>query len=174
MSTNPEEIKSFLDQKKLKYGHEAGSDKINSGFSCDNYRNPDGKNQVLFVIHCENDGESVKIVASNVYKVPLDLSAKRKAIIWQTLLQANWYSRVISFQYDDNDGEIRAVTHIHLKDATLTSAQLMFAIYALPNILDDYGPDIQRAIELGIPLLSHREYSAQFKKFIKDRTPTET
>ena len=174
MSTNSEEIISFLDQKKFKYSHEAGSDKIQTGFSCDNYRNPDGKNQILFVIHCENDGESVKIVASNVYKVPLDLSAKRKAIIWQTLLQANWYSRVISFQYDDNDGEIRAVTHIHLKDATLTSAQLMFAIYALPNILDDYGPDIQRAIELGVPLLGHREYSEQFKKFIKGRTPNET
>jgi hypothetical protein len=171
MPTNPDEIQSFLDQRKLKYGHDKGSNKFQSGFSTDNYLNATGKNMFTFNIFCEDDGEIVRIIAPNLFTVPPKASTKRKAVVWQTLLQVNWNCRLVTFEYDINDGEIRALYNIPLGDSSLSQQQLMSGVYSMPTALDQYAPDIVRAIEFGIPLEGHRDYANQFEKFIKDWTP---
>lgn len=171
MPTTPNEIESFLKQRNLKYSHEKGSKKFQSGFSTDNYLNAEGRNFFNFSIYCEDEGEIVRIIAPNLFVAPPKLSAKRKAIIWQTLLQVNWNCRMVTFEYDINDGEIRALYNIPLGDSSLGMEQLMNGIYSLPTALDQFAPDIIRAIQFGEPLLGHLSYAQQFEKYIANRTP---
>jgi len=171
MPTNPTDIQAFLDQRKLKYSHEKGSNKFQSGFTTDNYLNASGKNMFTFNIFCEDDGEIVRIIAPNLFTVPPQATAKRKAVVWQTLHQVNWNCRLVAFEYDINDGEIRALYNIPLGDSSLGLQQLMNGIYSMPSALDQYAPDIVRAIEFGIPMEGHREYANEFEKFIRAWTP---
>ena len=172
MATTPDEIKSYLDQHGLKYRHEPGSSRFQSGFATDTYRNADGEYTFAFSIYCDNDGQTVRLLASNIFNLSPKASAKCKTAVWQTLHRINWLSAFVHFEYDINDGEIRAVYNIHLADSPLSKDQLMRAVYRLPTAIEQCSPDIRRAIDFGIPLLDQSTYEARFEKYIRQRSPS--
>ena len=57
---------------------------------------------------------------------------------------------MIQFEYDDSDGEIRAIIEFPLEDAELTRRQLLRAVQALVQIVDKYHPVIYKALREGV------------------------
>lgn len=172
MPTSITEIKGFLDEEGLHYQHVEDELCISTGFLTENYINKNGNNQIPFKINCEENGELIRIVAYNVFELPLKLNAKERAMVLQTLAQVNWTSKLVSFDWDSNDGEIRASVLLPLEDAPLTRKQLIRGVSSLVGIVDEYSSDICRALHQGIPLEGQRVYAEKFRKYLRQRSAT--
>ena len=61
-----------------------------------------------------------------------------------------WRTKLIQFEYDAKDGEVRPVVEFPLMDAPLTGAQLMRAVNGLVELVDSYHPVLRRALDGGV------------------------
>lgn len=57
---------------------------------------------------------------------------------------------MLQFEFDDNDGEIRAMIEWPVMDANLTWNQVLFATIAIIRLLDNYYDIIIKAGQTGI------------------------
>ena len=73
------------------------------------------------------------------------------------LLGICWRTKLIKFEYDEQDGEIRALVEFPLEDAALTQKQFLRCLNGLVQIVDEYHPAIQSAIEGGSGSLDEAE-----------------
>ena len=62
----------------------------------------------------------------------------------------SWKTKMIQFEYDDSDGEVRAIIEFPLEDAELTRRQLLRSVQALVQIVDKYHPVIYKALREGV------------------------
>lgn len=169
MATTIEELKSFLDAEKLSYDHEPGDGYIRTGFRTDNYQNKDGRNSLRLVIELIEGGEFIKFMAPCAYFMPKEASTYHKMALFQTLLQISWQTKMVQFEYDLDDGEIRANIEFPLMDSHLTQRQMRRCLMALANIIDDYHDRIQDAIRSGITPESDKDERRAFEEFMRQR-----
>lgn len=146
MGTSFEEIKGFLDEKKLKYTV-TPKGYITLLFGTDNYKKADGDKGILLVIDLAEDAELIKVIAPNAYKYK---EGPYKLAVLEACMHAGYRSKFIQYEYDPNDGEIRLTIDLPLEDAKLTARQLYRVVSALVEILDSYDSAIRGAIETGV------------------------
>jgi hypothetical protein len=60
-------------------------------------------------------------------------------------MEIQWETKLIQFEYDDTDGEIRPIVEWPVEDGTVTSMQLARAILGLVMIVDRYYPVLEQA-----------------------------
>lgn len=169
MATNIEEIKSFLEEAKLKYVDYPGKNYLRTGYKTEKYVDTDGDQSVGIVISVEEDGEFIKVVVPQAYKFDNDLSSFHKMALFQTLLQISHMTKMMQFEYDIDDGEIWAIIEFPLEDALLTKNQLMRCIRAIAGILEEYHEMITDAIKHGITPESESEKRKAFEEFQRVR-----
>ena len=169
MAITIEAIKGFLDTEKLNYDHDAGDCYIRTGFKTDNYVNKDGRKSLRIVIELVEGGEFIKFMAPLAYNMPKDASSFHKMALFQTLLQVSWQTKMVQFEYDPDDGEIRANIEFPLMDAPLTLRQMRRCLMALANIIDDQHDKIAAAIRCGITPESENEEREAFQEFQRQR-----
>ena len=99
------EITALLDAAHLNYGRV--EERIRTGFATDVYEDPDGDNCLHLVIGLQEDGELLRILAPMAYRVPAKAGPRRVAVVQRTLNQLNWESRIVQYEMDTEDGEIR-------------------------------------------------------------------
>ena len=145
MATSLEEIKGFLEEENWKYQETDDT----FGFFCrtDHYKDKDGDDSLLIIIRPEENGKFLKVYTPYAYKC--DNSANRLPVL-ETLLRISWKTKMIQFEYDPSDGEIRAIIEYPLEDAKLTKKQLLRTIKGLWHIIDEYDSVIRRAMETGV------------------------
>ncbi len=144
MGTTLEEISQFLDNQELR--HKVLEERILTGFGTQQYLDDDGDYHLKMVIALEEEGEFFKVYSPACYRY--DGTDHRLAVL-QTLLMVSWRSKMVMFEYDESDGEIRAVIEFPLEDASMTERQLMRAVIALVQIIDHYHPVIANSISEG-------------------------
>lgn len=144
MGTTLEQISQFLDNQELR--HKVLEERILTGFGTQQYLDDDGDYHLKMVIALEEDGEFFKVYSPGCYRY--DGTEHRLAVL-QTLLMVSWRSKMVQFEYDESDGEIRSVIEFPLEDANMTERQLMRAVIALVQIIDHYHPVIALAISEG-------------------------
>lgn len=144
MAATLQQIAEFLNSEGLKFKMEDGF--IRSGFQTHNYRDTDGDEVISLVITLEEDGEFIKIIAPNVYSYP---DGPHKAVLFQLLLMFSWRTKMVQFEYDANDGEVRAIIEFPLEDATLTKRQLMRCVRGIAALVDEYHDNVVAAMEKG-------------------------
>lgn len=169
MATSIEEIKKFLDDEELQYNHDTGDKYIRTGFKTEHYQTTDGRSSLRIIIDLLEDGEFIKFMAPKAYVMPKDASSFHKMALFQTLLQISWNTKMVQFEYDPDDGEIRAIIEFPLEDAPLTQRQMRRCLMALANIIDDYHTKITDAIQSGITLESEKEERSAFEEFQRQR-----
>jgi hypothetical protein len=169
MATNIETLKGFLDAEKLRYDHDAGDCYIRTGFRTDNYENKEGRKSVRIIIELVEGGEFIKFMAPHAYNMPKNASSFHKMALFQTLLQVSWQTKMVQFEYDPDDGEIRANIEFPLMDSTLTQLQMRRCLMALANIIDDHHVQISDAISCGITPESDKDERQAFEDFKKQR-----
>lgn len=169
MSTTIVEIKGFLDDEELKYDHENGDNYIHTGFRTDNYVNKDGERNLRIVIELLESGKFIKFMAVHAYNMPKTASSFHKMALFQTLLHISFRTKMVQFEYDPDDGEIRANIEFPLEDAELTQKQMARCLASLTGIIDDYHEQISDAIQSGLTPESEDEERQAFKEFQRQR-----
>jgi len=153
VATTLAELEAYLVQEGLKYSiHE---DYIRTSFATDVYRDPDGDGSVFIIVRVDEEGEYFKLLAPNLYNYPPD--GPDRAEVFRVLLSVCWRSKLIKYEYDERDGEIRAIVEFPVEDSTLTLRQFMRCLNGLVQIIDEYHAAIRSAMEGGPGSLDEAE-----------------
>lgn len=142
MGANLEQIAKYLDNRGWKYKLEEETSRIITGVYADNVED------FLIVIQLDEDGEFFKLFAPQV------ISGVRnhpyKEAILQTMLSISWETKMLQWEYDPADGEIRAIIEFPLEDSILTEKQFNRCLHGLVQIVDEIAmPRLQYVMENG-------------------------
>jgi hypothetical protein len=98
------------------------------------------------VIHLAEEGEFLRIMAPGAYSYP---DGPHKAAVFQTMLMIGWAKKMIQYEYDMSDGEVRAIIEFPLEDATLTKKQLMRCLHGIAGLVDESHEHVVAAMTNG-------------------------
>lgn len=142
MATTYEQICGFLESREIHYErHEHGA--ILVQYRTERYLNPAGEAAVMIVIQLESDGRFIKIFVPNAFSYH---EGPYKAVVLQAALFVNFRSKMLQFEYDPRDGEIRATVEFPLEDSPLTEEQFFRAFHGLCVLVEEYSPFIHQAM----------------------------
>lgn len=171
MAATIEQITGFLDAEGLRYRVEDGV--IRTGFHTSTYRDVDGDPGINIVIALEKmdgDGEFLKVIAPNIYSYP---DGPHKAALFQLLLMISWNTKMMQYEYDIRDGEVRAIMEFPIADSTLTKRQLLYCLHGLASLADENHEAVVNAMtkgELPKPESPEDDFDAlwaEFQEFIE-------
>ena len=144
MSMTLEEIAEILDRHDLKY--EIRDNQIITGMETENYRNMRGDNGLLIVIKLDEDGEYINIFAPMAFRV----DGEHVDAFLRACMIIQWRTKLIQFEYDENDGEIRPIVEFPLEDGKMTDRQLLRSLSGLASLVDEFTPVLERAKDEGV------------------------
>ena len=148
MPTTIAAIKSMLDANGIHYSDVGNPDEIGMGWESARYVDPDtGRNSVSIVIRLEEGGRYIKVFAPACFRVA---GVAHKAAMLEALLGVCWRTKLLQFELDDTDGEIRGIVEWPVEDGAVTFAQLSRAIRAIVILLDQYSEIIVKAGRTGV------------------------
>ena len=163
--TTLDEIAALLDAAQLNYGRTDG--RIRTGFGTDVYEDADGDGCLHLVIGLQEDGELLRILAPMAYRLPPKAGARRLAAVQRTLNQINWESRVVQYEMDTEDGEIRLAIDFPIEDGKLTELQLTRMLRLMPNVADQCHVGLRLALDESIALPTEAALRRELEKFVK-------
>ncbi len=170
MSTTLKKITEFLDQERLDYLHKEGKQHLRMRMPTKKYMQVGAKNHHIdLVIALEEEGAYLKVIAPEVYHFPANAGSFQKLALMQSLLQISLMSKMVQFEYDADDGEIRAIIEFPLEDAALTSRQLMRCIHGLVKVMDRNHFTIIDAIKHGLTPESPAALQKAYEKYLEER-----
>lgn len=142
MGITLQEIADYLDNRDLHYRLEEEKDRIITGVQADNTEN------FLVVIQLDEEGRFFKIFAPEVLSGVQDHPYKEA--ILQTMLSISWETKMLQWEYDPSDGEIRAIIEFPLEDSTLTERQFYRCFSGLVEMVDTFAmPRLQEVMTTG-------------------------
>jgi hypothetical protein len=146
MAMTLEEISGLLRDAGIKHQVDEERKHIKTGWRTDNYKNSDGDKDIGMIIKLEEKGEFFKVFTPSAYKYKEGPSL---LAVLETCMYVSWLTKMIQFEYDPSDGEIRAIIEFPLEDGKLTAKQLKRVLVGLVGIVDEYDPMIRAAIDTG-------------------------
>jgi len=143
VATTYEEMIGFLNEEKMGFKdlREKGEG-IALGFTS----GPDDDMPEHVFIKLDENGEFVHFFEPQRYKY-LDGAHKEK--VFQTLLAIQFETKMLQWEYDPRDGEIRACIELPLEDATLTKRLFLRVLTSLVKMMDTYHERIKKVMETG-------------------------
>ena len=144
MATTYDEIIGFLSEEGLKFHdlREDGKEGLMLAFR----KGEDDDKPENVVILLDENGEFIHLFEPMRYRY---LDGEHKTAVLETLLAIQWESKMLQWEYDRNDGEIRACIEMPLEDARLTKRMFLRALHGLVSMMDHYHPRIRKVMETG-------------------------
>lgn len=140
-------VAQLLDEQGLHYSIDEHTDVLRAGFETETYRDQDGDAAVQLILEVDETGEWLRIFSPAAYNLA---SCVNLAAALEAFAGIQWRTKLVCFEYDSSDGEIRpAVTHA-IGDTCLSGPQLSTLVQAIPLVLDSYHPVLVRAIKAGV------------------------
>lgn len=114
-------------------------------FATDHYEDPNGDKTLLVVIALEEDGEYIKIFA------PLAMKAKSRHTddLLKACAMVQYKTKLVQFEYDADDGEVRPMVEWPIEDGTVTAKQIARAVNGLVALVDRFYPVLAQAAAKG-------------------------
>jgi len=169
MATNLQEMSDYLTEEGIKHQVVAEHGFIRTFFKTENYRDQDGDDGLRVIVLPQEDGEFVKVFAPNAYICPSDYNSFHRLSLFQTLLYISWMTKMVQFEYDPDNGEIRPMIEFPLEDAKLTRMQLVRCVGAIVQIIDQHHESIQDAIKHGLTPESPSKLRESYEEFLRQR-----
>ena len=144
MATSLSEIARMLDSEGVNY-HRT-SNFIAMGWGTGKYKDSSNEKSIMIVIRLSENGEYFKAFAPEAFTIGeayRDPFLRACAII-------QWKTKLIQFEYDENDGEVRPIIEFPLEDSSLTQRQLMRCVSGMVQLIDQFYPVLRRASETGV------------------------
>ncbi|MEL6162701.1 MAG: hypothetical protein AAFR37_02685 [Cyanobacteria bacterium J06628_3] len=142
MAVSVQEIAEYLDQLGWDYRIDEEEERIVTGVEGDNVED------FLIVVQLDEDGKFFRVFAPQVLSGVKD--HPHKAAILQTMLVISWETKMLQWEYDPSDGEIRAIIEFPIEDSTLTEKQFNRCLSGLVQLVDTVAiPRLQEVMETG-------------------------
>ena len=117
-------------------------DTVRLFFPTERFVDPDtNEKRLVVVIRLEENGEYLKVFSPHAFEA----KGRHAGDVLKACMEIQWETKLIQFEYDDNDGEIRPIIEWPIEDGTVTSKQLLRAIMGLVLLVDQYAPVIDQA-----------------------------
>lgn len=146
MAMTIDEIARILDQMEFKY-MKRDDNTVGFFMRMKTYENPEnGENSLLLIAQLLEDGEYFQLFAPKAFVVKgehQDAFLRACAII-------QWKTKLIQFEWDRNDGEVRPVIEFPLEDGKMTRKQFERCVQGICAILDEFFPKLKKAAEEGV------------------------
>ena len=168
MPTSIAEIKAHLEHLGLK--HQIQDEAVYVPYTMTTFTNTiNDRNIVVIVIGIQNEGEMVRLMVPNAYKFPNGGNSYNKLALMQTLLQITYDTKLLQFEYEPDEGEIRITVDIPVIDSRLTERQLSFCLEGIIHCLDKYHDQILDAMRHGLAPESDADRLRAWEEFKKNR-----
>lgn len=150
MAMTIDEISDLLTESGIDHETNEHLRAVRFGFQLDpswtNYRNPAGAATHEFMITLDDDGEFLAVHLPRTWMIA---DCPHKAAVFEILATYQGQRRMIRFDYDPEDGEIRANMELCLADSPLSLAQLQWIIRRLGRGVCRLDPVIRHAMRTG-------------------------
>jgi hypothetical protein len=170
MATTLETVAAHLKAEGLKFEVHADRAAVFTGFQTNLYRDTEGRNAIFIVVDLQEEGRYVRVIAPNCYSYK---DGPHRDALFQACLMISYATKMVQFEYDPSDGEVRAVIEFPLEDAELTQKQLVRCVRALMEIIDHFHPTIEKAMKAGVAEIpaeeDPREIARLFEEFVRQR-----
>lgn len=146
MAINLEQLEAYFVEAGLKYRLEEEGHVL-TGFATSTYESEDGRHGVAVAVSVSEDGEFLEFTAPHLY------DARRccnRGVLFQVLLDITLRTKLVRFEHDPDDGEIRATVAYPVEDGGLTRRQFRRMLEAIPLAIDRWHPVIRLAIDEGV------------------------
>ncbi len=140
MATSIPEIESFLEEKEIKYKRKDPTTLI-FGAATEHYTDQDGDKGLILVLKLEEDGEFFKLFCPNAFRI----TGPNVDAFLRLCTHIQWCTKMIQFEYDHHDGEVRPIIEFPLEDAPLTARQLYRCISGLVELVDRHFEILEKA-----------------------------
>lgn len=135
-------IAQYLDNRGWVYNLDEVNSRIVTAVQAENVCN------FLIVIQLSETGEFVQFVAPQLLQVKDNVF---KGILFQTMLAISWEVKMLRFEYDPSDGEVRASIELPLEDAELTECLFNRCLSGLTELVDEIAmPRLKAVLATGI------------------------
>lgn len=129
MGANLQQIANYLDKIGWDYRFDEDEDQIITGVEADNVED------FLIVVQLDEGGKFFRVFTPQVIAIVQD--HPHKEAILQTILTIAWETKMLQWEYDPLDGEIRAMIEFPLEDSILTERQFHRCLSGLIQIVDN-------------------------------------
>jgi len=150
MPTSIEQIQTFLDEYSLNYRVDEEHDAILIGFGLNpettTFRDSDGDPGIQFVIRVLERGEFLAIFTPQAWNVE---DCPHRAAVFEAIASIQTQYKMLRFDYDPSDGEIRPNVELPLEDSELTSRQFHRLMHGMLHGVPRFDRVIRHAIETG-------------------------
>ncbi|ATS18059.1 hypothetical protein L5470_09395 [Synechococcus sp. PCC 6717] len=133
------QLAEYLSRHQLNFKLNAKNHQIITGV------NGDHLERFIVIIELDEEGEFFKLYAPNL--LPGIKYHRFKDAILQTLLCISWQTKMLQWEYDPSDGEVRAIIEFPLEDSTLTERQFFRCFGALVEIVDTTVPRLRQIVQ---------------------------
>lgn len=142
MGASLQQITDYLDKRAWQYEVDPEHHRIITGVQAENLES------FPIVIQLDEDGEFFKLFAPKILSGISNHPYKES--ILQTMLCISWETKMLQWEYDPTDGEIRAIIEFPLEDSQLTERQFNRCLSGLIQIVDDIAmPRLKTVMETG-------------------------
>jgi hypothetical protein len=142
MAADLQQIAKYLDKLGWEYRIEDEDDRIITGVEADNIED------FLIVVQLDEEGKFFRLFAPQVI-VGVQHHPHKTAIL-QTMLSISWETKMLQWEYDPSDGEIRAIIEFPLEDSILTERQFNRCLTGLIQLVDSVAmPRLQAVMDTG-------------------------
>ena len=142
MAADLQQIAYFLDNLGWDYRIDEQEERIITGVESDNVED------FLIVVQLDEDGKFFRLFAPQVLSGVTD--HPHKVAILQTMLSISWETKMLQWEYDPSDGEIRAIIEFPLEDSILTEKQFKRCLHGLIQLVDNVAiPRLTEVMKTG-------------------------
>ena len=143
MAATLSHVTGLLDAAGLKYA--TRDEYVLISFTMDRYTDASGDKTLKLIVQLENDGRYFKLFAPKAFVA----AGEHADAFLRAATIVQWRTKLIQFEFDPSDGEVRPIVEFPLEDAVLTQAQLEMCIRGLVSLMDQYYEPLHRAITTG-------------------------
>lgn len=144
MAMTLHEVQTMFDQLGIKY-EQKGLSRLLFAFKTSTYLSPEGDPGVMLVLQLDEDGEYLKLFAPEAFK----LQGAHSDAFLRACMMIQWQTKMVQFEFDATDGEIRPIVEFPLEDGKVTLKQLNRCMGAIVGILEEYYPVLRKAVDSG-------------------------
>ena len=146
MATSYTHIKTLLDEGGFRYSITSEGNLLTGFGEMEAYIDAEGQPRLGVLILLEEAGSFIRFLCPRLYKY----EGKRfKSDLFQSCLMINYWSKLLKFEFDDRDGELRASIELPLEDSEISLSQLSRCLTTLAYLIDRLDPSIRRTLREG-------------------------
>jgi hypothetical protein len=162
MATTLRTLAKYLDRRNWKYRIEEDASQIITGVQAQNVE------EFTIVLKLTENGEFLQLIVPGLLAVK---DCIYKGVIFQTMLAISYQVKMLRFEYDPEDGEVRASIELPLEDAPLTERQFNRCLNWLFYLVDETTMPRLKAVLATGEDPGDEQVSKQAAKNLLDRLP---